>query len=171
MCFSSYKNHILKVKLWWYGAHKRKNRTFFVPLILFKENFFNICVLFKCTVCWMYFQNIHAFTYQKTLLHTLFGLFLKSLKAFSVSLMPQWNTKSKWFYEMKKGKCNSASLCWKEVRANNCRLNSLMRMAFGWLIDTRKITPFSKQNTLRSRKKQASISWSVHCYISITFSL
>ena len=34
----------------------------------------------------MHFQNIHTFTYQKTLLHTLFCLFLKSSKAFCVSL-------------------------------------------------------------------------------------
>ena len=33
----------------------------------------------------MQFQNIHTFTYQK-ILHTLFCLFLKSLKAFNVSL-------------------------------------------------------------------------------------
>ena len=30
--------------------------------------------------------NIHTFTHQKTLLHTLFCLLLKSLEAFSVSL-------------------------------------------------------------------------------------
>ena len=33
------------------------------------------------------FQNIHTFIYQKILLHTLFCLFLKSSKAFSVSLI------------------------------------------------------------------------------------
>ena len=32
------------------------------------------------------YKNIHTFTYQKTLLHTLFCLFLKSSKAFSVSV-------------------------------------------------------------------------------------
>ena len=36
---------------------------------------------------WIHFQNMSSFTYQKTLLHTLFRLFLKSSKAFSVSLM------------------------------------------------------------------------------------
>ena len=50
------------------------------------EFFFDICVLPQCTVYWIQFQNIHTFTYQKTLIHTLFDLFLKSLKAFSVSL-------------------------------------------------------------------------------------
>ena len=35
---------------------------------------------------WIQFQNIHTFTYKKTLLHTLFCLFLKSSRAFSVSL-------------------------------------------------------------------------------------
>ena len=34
----------------------------------------------------MHFQNIHTCTCQKTLLHTLFYLFLRSSKDFSVSL-------------------------------------------------------------------------------------
>ena len=60
-----------------------------------KESFFNNCVLSQCIVRSMnilkvysivHFQNIHTFTYQKTLLHTLFCLFLKPSKAFSVSL-------------------------------------------------------------------------------------
>ena len=46
--FSSYKNHKLKVKLWLVGARKRKKRAFFVPLILSKGIFFNICVLSQC---------------------------------------------------------------------------------------------------------------------------
>ena len=37
--------------------------------------------LSQCIGCWIDFQNIQTFTYQKTLL-----LFLKSSKAFSVSL-------------------------------------------------------------------------------------
>ena len=83
--FSSYKNHKLRVKLWWVGAHERK-RAFFVPFILSKGNFFNICVLSQCIVYWIHFQNVHTFTCQKTLFHKLFCLFLKSSKAFSVSL-------------------------------------------------------------------------------------
>ena len=47
--------------------------------------FFNICVLSQCIVYRIHFQNIHTFTYQKTF-HTLFCLFLKQSKAFSVSL-------------------------------------------------------------------------------------
>ena len=35
-------------------------------------------------VLWIHFHNSHTFTYQQTLLHTLFCLFLKSSKAFSV---------------------------------------------------------------------------------------
>ena len=86
LCISSYKNHKLKLKLWWVGACERKKRVFFVPFILSKKNCFNICVLSQCIVYWIYFQNIHTFTYQKTLLHTLFSLFLKSSKTYSVSL-------------------------------------------------------------------------------------
>ena len=93
LCLSSYKNHKLKVKLWWVGAHKRKKRAFFVPFFFSEGNFFNVLmcsvfVLFQCVVYWIHFQNVHTFTYQKTLPPTLFRLFLKSLKAFSVSLNP-----------------------------------------------------------------------------------
>ena len=35
----------------------------------------------------IHFQNIHTFTYQKACLHTIFCLFLKSSKAFSVYLV------------------------------------------------------------------------------------
>ena len=45
MCFSSYQNCKLKVKLWWVGARERKRRAFFVPVILSEGNFFNNCVL------------------------------------------------------------------------------------------------------------------------------
>ena len=38
LCLSSYKNHKLKVKLWW--ARERKKRLFFVPFILCDETFF-----------------------------------------------------------------------------------------------------------------------------------
>ena len=61
--------------------------TFFVPFILSNGNFFNICVITQCIVYWINFQNLHTFTYQKTLLRALSCLFLKPLKAFSVSLM------------------------------------------------------------------------------------
>ena len=61
-------------------------------------------------VYWIQLQNIHTFTYQKTLLHTLFFLILKLSKAFSASLthkihkkflyvtLPdvRWNPTSKW---------------------------------------------------------------------------
>ena len=64
--FGSDKNRKLKVKLWWVGARKRKRRAFYVQLILSKENYFQISVLFQCIVHWVHFQNIHTFTYEKT---------------------------------------------------------------------------------------------------------
>ena len=45
--------------------------------ILSEENFFDICVLPQCIVHGKHFQNIHTFTYQKTLLHRVFGCLLK----------------------------------------------------------------------------------------------
>ena len=40
----------------------------------------------QCIVYWIHLQNIHTCTHQKTLLHILLWLFLRSSKAFSVSL-------------------------------------------------------------------------------------
>ena len=71
LCFSSYKNRKLEVKLWWVGGRERKKRAFFVPFIFSERNFCSICGLPQCIVYWILFQNIYTFTYQKTLLHTL----------------------------------------------------------------------------------------------------
>ena len=59
-----------------------KKRAFFVPLILFEGNFFNICVWSQCITYWIHFQNIQTFTYQKTLLHTLLLLAFKTVESF-----------------------------------------------------------------------------------------
>ena len=72
-------------------SSRKKKRVFFAPFILPKGMFFNICILSQCIVYWIHSQNIHTFTHQKTLLHTVFCLFLKSLKFFSVSLMLLWS--------------------------------------------------------------------------------
>ena len=77
MCFRSYKNRKLKVKRWWVGARKRKKRAFFCAVHFVRRVFFNISVLSQCIVYWIHFQNIHTFTYQKTLLHTLLFLVFK----------------------------------------------------------------------------------------------
>ena len=86
LCFSSYKNHKLKVNLWWVGAWEKKKGGPFLPFILSQGNFFNIVVLSQCIVYWLYFQNVHTFTYQKTLFHTLLLLVFKIVKASRVSL-------------------------------------------------------------------------------------
>ena len=75
-----------KKENWWVGARKRKKRAFSVPFILSARNFLNICVLSQCIVYGVHFQNIHTFTHQKTLLIHFCCLFLKLLKAFSVSV-------------------------------------------------------------------------------------
>ena len=86
LCYRSYKNRKLRVKLRWVGARKRKKTVFFVPFILSEGNFFNIYILCQHIVYWIHFQNIYIFKYQRALLHTFFCLFLKSSKAFIVSL-------------------------------------------------------------------------------------
>ena len=52
MCFISYKNRKLKVKLWWVGACKRKNRAFFAPfiLLLFYYRFKHLCFILMYSV-------------------------------------------------------------------------------------------------------------------------
>ena len=89
LCFSSYKNCKLKVKLWWVGARERKKRAFFVPFILSESNFFKISVLSQCIMYWTHFQNIHTFTYQKTLLHTLLLFISKIVESLHCILNPK----------------------------------------------------------------------------------
>ena len=73
MCFSSYKNCELKVKLRWVGAREWKNRSFFVTLILSEENFLNIWVLSQGIVYWIMSFEIYVLLHiKKALLHTLF---------------------------------------------------------------------------------------------------
>ena len=90
-CFNSK----LKVKLWIVGACEKRG-PFFVPFILSKGNFSNICVLSECIVYLIHFRNIHTFTYQKTLLYTLFCLLLKSSEAVSVSVIPSFFSVFSW---------------------------------------------------------------------------
>ena len=68
------------------GDCERKKSVFFVLLILSEEIFLTF-ILSECMVYSIHFQNMHTFTYQKKLLHTIFCLFLKSSKAFSASLI------------------------------------------------------------------------------------
>ena len=73
LCFSSYKNHKSKEKLWWVGAHERKKECIFVTFILSEGNFFIIFIFCQyiifSIVYWNYFKNKYTFTlYQKTLI-------------------------------------------------------------------------------------------------------
>ena len=63
---------------------KEKREHFLYCLFCLKEIFY-LLYFIRCIVYWIHFYNIHTFTYQKNL-HTLFCLFLKSPKAFSVRL-------------------------------------------------------------------------------------
>ena len=67
-----------------------RKKNFFVPFVLSEGIFFNVCALSQCIVYWTHFQNMHTFTYQKILLHTLFKIIHK---AFSVSLSSFLNRK------------------------------------------------------------------------------
>ena len=83
LCFRSYKNRKLKVKMWWGGGPERTKRAFFVPFILSEENFFKI-FLSQCIVYRIHFQYIHTSTYQKTLVHRFLLLVFKNRQKPSV---------------------------------------------------------------------------------------
>ena len=77
LCLSLYKSRTLKLKLQWVGARERKRGHFLSRLFYLKEAFFKIWVISQCIVHWIHFQNIHAFTYKKTLLHAILLLVFK----------------------------------------------------------------------------------------------
>ena len=78
-----------------WGSRKENEGSFCTVYFVLKK-FFNICVLSQCILYWIHFQNTHTFTYQKTLLHALFCLFLKSSKAFNVSTKNRFHVVSTW---------------------------------------------------------------------------
>ena len=85
MCFSLHKNCKLKVKLRWVVAREKRKSAFNVYLV--QRKLLYICILSQCIVHWVNYHNIYIFTYQKLLPHIHFCcLFLKSLKALSISL-------------------------------------------------------------------------------------
>ena len=51
---------------------RKREKCIFCTVCFVQRNIFNIFVLSQCIVYWTHFQNIHTFTYQKTLPHTLF---------------------------------------------------------------------------------------------------
>ena len=69
-----------------WSSRSRKKKEAFFAFILSQVNCFKISVLSQCIVYWIHFQNIHTFTCQITLLHTLFCFFKKPSKAYSLYL-------------------------------------------------------------------------------------
>ena len=90
MCFSSYKNCELKVKLWC----ERKKSALFVKFILSERNFFKTWVLSQSIAYWINFQNIYTFTYQKILLHTFLLLVFKIVESRQCILKPHFVSSS-----------------------------------------------------------------------------
>ena len=85
LCFSSYKNQKLKVKPMSWSWRKKKEWIFCNVYFVQTKKFFKIYVLSQFIVYWTNFQNMHTFTYQKTLIYTLLLLVFKIMKSFSVS--------------------------------------------------------------------------------------
>ena len=76
-----------KTVMRWISRKKKEEifcTVYFVQRKLFWHIWFISIIVYK-----IHFQNVHTFTYQKTLFHTHFCCFLKSSKIFSVSLKLQ----------------------------------------------------------------------------------
>ena len=69
------------MKLWWIGTHKRKKRESLYLLFCLKGFFLKFVLLSQCIVYWIHFLNLHTFTCQKTLLHTLLLLVSKTTES------------------------------------------------------------------------------------------
>ena len=87
MCFSSYKNCELKVKLWWVEARERKRSAFFVTFISLEGIFFQYLGFISVySVLKKLSEHIYFYIYQKHYFIHFCCLFSKSSKAFSASL-------------------------------------------------------------------------------------
>ena len=97
LCFSSYKNCELKVKLWWVGAHERKKSAFFATIFFVQR-------ISHCIMYWINFQNIYTFTYPKISLHKLLLLVFKIFESHECILKVEsipWN--DDWFIIIEHG--------------------------------------------------------------------
>ena len=95
LCFSSYKNYKLKVKLWWLELVKEKRGHFLYRLFCPKKIFSTLILMY---MYWVHFQNINTFTYQKTLLHTLLLLLFKIVESLQCILHEKSLFHSKIFF-------------------------------------------------------------------------
>ena len=73
LCFSSYKNHKFKRKLWWAGALERKTRAFLFLLFYAKE-FFLTFVLYLIYSMWNTLSE-YTFTLSKNISYTFVACF------------------------------------------------------------------------------------------------
>ena len=114
----------------------KKKEGIFSTIYFAQRSSFSICILSQCTVYWIHSQNINTFTYQKTLLYTLFCLFLKSSKALSLcilnissmQLMQGLNTKA--FFRLLLGLRQLHVYVHRNCKALGPRFNTCV--LFGW---------------------------------------
>ena len=134
--YFSYKSGKLKSKTVMSWSSQKKKGSFFVPFILSEGNFLKICDLFLCIVYWIHFQKIHTFTYQKTLLHTPFYLFLKLSKIFSVSLKTDFTIYilHEKFYVLQKKNifCEKVYLIF-QIKCKKCKKYIIEKLKNGYL--------------------------------------
>ena len=87
LCFSSYKNLELKVKLWWVGAGERGKSAFLVTFI-FLYYFFALC-----TVYWVHFLCLSG----NCMFTTLFRLL--TITTYCLSFLFEYDFKFSFFWE------------------------------------------------------------------------
>ena len=93
-CFSLYKNHKLKVKLWLVGACERTKRTFFCTIYFVQKKFFQHLYFISMYNVLNKLSEYTDFSGSKSITSYIFFLFLKLPKAFSVFLSNTANTEN-----------------------------------------------------------------------------
>ena len=117
----------------------KEKRGHFLYRLFCPKGIFYRFVLSQRIVYWIHFQNINPFTYENHYFINVCCLFLKSLKAFSVSLNGRDHTSEQKFYEIyviEDGKfCND--LTHSEVFFNyfqNTFRTSILKNSSCWLL-------------------------------------
>ena len=87
LCFRSNKNRKLNETVMSWSSRKKKGGIF-VLLIFDWRNFFSICLLSQCIVCWIHFEHIHTFTYQKNITSYTYLPVFKINESVNISLSP-----------------------------------------------------------------------------------
>ena len=110
MCLSQYMNRKLKVTLWLVRARKKKEGIFCTVYYVQRGFFKDLCLISMYIVLNTLSEYTYFYISKNITLFTFVALFLKSLKAFSVSLMKLfraflWISLKLWLHQSQFLKC------------------------------------------------------------------